>query len=201
MDERIVEEVVHATDESYIRKFLIRLLRGDEGLFTVFREAAVKQFTPEMLEEERARINDIFMRYAGDYGFIDYENVKLFTEELEECIDKDIAQMLADELFEPAFDLSSHIYLNIALERSGADPEEAMREVTESCVGVWQQILRRCDEDMEGFMFSWFDSYMNICPIPYVEEQLANIMMNYFDRECFRLRKVEILEARACQEE
>src|SRR5699024_4501125 len=143
-NEESLINLVENADEKVVRDFLANILMNDEKLLNRFKGLLKCEISPDDMKRYKNQINKIFTRHSGSYGFIDYYSVGEFATELEQFLDGEISEMVENEQYQEAFELTNDIFIKLGnLEIDDSGGETGM--IADSCMEIWQNILEHCD--------------------------------------------------------
>lgn len=176
--------LVQNADEEVVRNFLIFLLENDVKLFNRFKNAVGCSISPSDMKKYKNQINAIFYNYEGRYGFVDYYNAGPFISELTDFLDHDVQGLLQNRAFEEAFELTNYIFIK-AGNQDMDDSDGGTGMLADSCLGIWQEIIRGCNMDMKRKMVQWYADHLNGTVIDYMEEYIEQILFDEFKEDEF----------------
>ena len=187
--EESLVKLVEEAEPTLIKEFLIDVLRTDEKLLNRFKS----RLQCVDMECYKNQINNIFMRYSGYHGFVDYKNAWGFISELEEILDNDIQAMLDNDQLKEAFDLTNYIFVKVA-NQDMDDSDGGTGEIAGRCLEIWQEILDNCSIDFKRDMYKWFVEHLDGSVIDYMEDYVEKILFEDFREEEFMESKLMYLD-------
>lgn len=178
-DENDLEKLINEADEHVVRHFLLTVLKNDGRLYGQFRQALHCETNAEDMERYRGVIDSIFYEHADGDEYIDYYRADSFINELETFLEEDIQRMLVARQYEAALDLTNYLFIEVG-NQDMDDSAGGIWMIAEDCLGIWQQILERCDLILKRKMFEWCLNHLNGSEIDYREDYIEQILFADF---------------------
>ena len=188
-----IGKLVEAVDTSIVKEFLIDVLRNDYKLLNRFKSKLKSDISPTDMAGYKNQISNVFRKYAGRHGFIDYRNATYFISELQETLDTDIQSMVNNNQLQEAFELTNYIFIRVG-NQDMDDSDGGTGQIANSCLDIWQEILYKCDIKLKGEMFNWFITHLNGSVIDYMEAYIEQIIFDDFKEEEFVTNKSVFLD-------
>lgn len=187
-----LEKSVAATDEVTLRAFLLEILQKDQGLAQRFIGKTQKSGTAGEIDPY-LQVNQIVDRYTDYSGFINYDRAFGFASDLSELLDTVAQQMIAEERYHEAFELTNTVFQTIG-EVEIDDSNGEIGFLGNECYEIWQQILSLVDSDMKQKMFAWFSRQLDELEHDFLLEIIQQVIAEEFQEFDFaeqKLRRVE----------
>lgn len=188
-----IGKLVEAVDTSIVKEFLIDVLRNDYKLLNRFKSKLKSDISPTDMAGYKNQISNVFRKYAGRHGFIDYRNATYFISELQETLDTDIQSMVNNNQLQEAFELTNYIFIRVG-NQDMDDSDGGTGEIADICLDIWQEILYKCEIKLKGEMFNWFITHLNGSVIDYMEAYIEQIIFDDFKEEEFVTNKSVFLD-------
>lgn len=187
---------VHKAKDAAVRSFLTDILRQDETLYAKFQLFDGHDSGILDMERYRGRVDAIIRKYAGPKQFISYQEVFSFLQEMEEILEQDVRMMLENGHFTEAFLLTCHLFVSVsAVEMDDSDGTRGM--LAEQCVGIWHELERNADSQLQQQMYTWFTGQLESAQSGDLEEYVEQMFWEAFLGKDFLQRKLAFTKRKA----
>lgn len=186
-----ITELVRKADEMAVRDFLAEILENDERLLGRFKSNLCCEITIKDMKRYKKYVNSIFSKHAGRSGFIDYYSAGPFISELEDFLYNEIGNMLANQQYREAFELTGYVFVEIG-NQDMDDSDGGTGMLAERCMEIWREILKYSNIELKKSMFQWFKEHLDGRVIDYLEEDLEQILFEDFKEDDFLEHKLDL---------
>lgn len=174
-----IKKLIDEVDEEVIRNFLSAILEQDEKLFRLFKRLLHCEIDEEEIKQYKKQINNLFKKYAGRDDFIDYYSARSFVAELEKFLEEDIQQLLDNEQYKEALELTNHLFIKLGNQVMD-DSDGGLRILAEICMRIWDDVLFHCEIKLKRTMFKWCIYHLGGSVYDYMEEYIEQLLFENF---------------------
>lgn len=188
-----VEELVGSAKEADVRSFLTDVLIEDEDLLFRFDQTINKQVTKGDVKNYIRQVDRIAARYLGRENFISYYEARGFISELEEIIDEDVCRMIDNGNYLRAFEVMNYIFVLLG-DVDMDDSDGGIGMLAGRIYQLWLELLVKVSPQEKRNMFDWFISHLDGSVMDYLEEYIAQIIMEEFEEKEYEQAKIDLIE-------
>lgn len=188
-----VEHIVGQAKEEIVKGFLVRILQEDERNFLRFKALVNDEISKGDIERYKKQVDSIVDRYLGYDDFISYRQANDFVMEIKDLIDEEVQRMLEQGHYMETFELTNYIFSCMG-EVDIDDSDGGIGMILSHCIEIWCKLLENTDACVEEVMFQWFITHFDGTLMDYMEEYIAEILMDYFKEKKYMESKLEFTE-------
>lgn len=189
--EKSLDELVNQAEDTVVRTFLLKLLKADGQLARRFRQTVSQEVTAADLSGYKMKVDQIISEHGGWEDFIDYNEAEDFAEDLFEMLENDVQQMVDNQAYQAAFELTNYIFL--ALGEIDIDDSDGYTSMLASvCYEIWEQLLEAADTKLKAAMLQWFSQQIEISALDYLQDYVEDIIREYFTEPEFLEKKLQL---------
>jgi len=180
-----VNELVSKASEKDVRDFLIKVLKSDTRLHTIF-QSIVAPDKGDFSSYQQA-VDAIIAEYADQSGFIDYYAMDKFEAAMYDFIVDGVQLLVDNGDLKLAFAVINYVVeeLNYA---SIDDSNGGIMRLGEECEQVWKQVIDQADLTFKRKMFAWFQENRDI--LRNFTDTFDKVLLSNFDEKEFLKKKL-----------
>lgn len=170
--EATTEELIAAADRVEIEKLLKELAYKDPKIRSYIR-TSLSSGMAKGISKMKKEINDIFLLYSDRGDFINYYNAFEFENHLARWIDNGITELIDNEKYIEAFNVSMYAFKKLG--EWDIDDDGEIHSLSNLCYEKWQIIVSRCSEKDKSRIKDWFAEHAyDGTVIDYLEDTLQD---------------------------
>ena len=189
-----LDDVIAHMPEEELRRFVRRIAGEDSEIRNLLMTAYSDKVDAQHMMHLQQEIDDIVYRYSGRHRFIDYTNAWNFTADLESFLYDKVQILIDRDCHMQAFDLTNYVFKiigNIDMD----DSDGGSTQVANACYQMWEQVLKKCDEEEKKKLFTWFQEHSTGgYVIDFMEDYLSDFLMNEFHDKELLQKKLEMID-------
>lgn len=184
-----IADIVNAADEAVVKSFLADILENDEKLKQRFLLLTNK---PKVsLEHYKKLIDSTIYEHEDKWGFIDYEEVSDFYEDME-AFNDDIRIMIDNGQYRDAFQLSLYICQEVADIDSDDDGEMTM--IMDDYSSFWAEIAEKMPPQDKDWLFEQALLEYELNDNDFLDDYLEALITRQFREERYRGRVMDFID-------
>lgn len=183
-----VKELVAAVDREKLESLLLGLADSDPRVESYIRSSIRDKKLSVDIKKIENEIDGIFMAFAGHDGYIDYNNASDFECSLVSLLENRAQDLIDDEKYEEAFDLSVYAYVKTG--NCDIDDDGQLNMIADACSKIWRDIIIKCPDDTYDYIREWFE-----------ENAASGIVYDFMDDYLCDFLKYELASKEELEEE
>ena len=186
--------LVKAAKPAQLRAFLTSVLAEDDLLLTRFQTFVMPGTGKINLAAYKRQVDAVIRKYEA-HGYITWDYVGDFFEEIGTFLEKDVRSLQKRGNADAAFELLGYIFLQTVEVELDDDGDLGM--FGEDCTSLWTEIIGNAETAQKRTYLAWFLDHLDGSVIDYMEEYLEQVVMNCFPEEEFLRTKLLFTGQRA----
>lgn len=190
--QRDVENFVKSLKTDVLREWAVSILKDDANLFNLLKMMSSHELSDEDISLYKDQIRDIFNEYV-DRGFVDYFAANGMFNDLDDFLDKEVADLIENSHYEAAFDLSKQMFLrlgNLAID----DSDGGLTFILDKIMNNWKTITERGSDDLRKKMFQWLMRERSPSAMGVTEDYTEAFLFEHFNEENNLKKKLNLAE-------
>lgn len=188
-----IEELIRKADREQLEALLKELASADEANENKIRVLLAGERPAEDIRDLKREADSIFHSHFGRGGYIDYYNRDGFCSELTGFLEDAAGSLTSDGQFMEAFELSTYVYVKLG--NTDIDDDGQIQMISDTCYGIWQDIVSGCSDSQRAQIRNWFEKHANDgTVVDYMKDDLKDFLEYELASRQELLAKIEGLD-------